>query len=155
MSSITWSGDRLIQRVGKNEEELGKVTWDGGSEMFVLWLKDTCGVLGVDGGYMRGDEFASMADAKEKAAFTVSASIMHWIWIRKSVKDQVSSELEVDWKTISSEIDGDVKRSAVRGMVAKYLDTLPVGDLRKWGKRIAEGTVVGLLIDLIKKLPGL
>ena len=62
MSSITWSGDRLIQRVGENEEELGKIAWDGNSGMFVLWLKDTCGVLGADGGYMRGDEFASMVE---------------------------------------------------------------------------------------------
>ena len=53
MSSITWSGNQLIQRVGKSEGELGKVAWDGNSETAVLWLKDTGGVLGAQDAYIR------------------------------------------------------------------------------------------------------
>ena len=85
MSFVTWSENRLVQRVGNSEEELGEVAWDESSGTFVLWLRDTCGVLGAEGGYMRADEFASIADAREKAKSAPSVFIMHLIWMRKSV----------------------------------------------------------------------
>ena len=119
MSSITWSGNQLIQRVGKSEGELGKVAWDGNSETAVLWLKDTGGVLGAQDAYIRADEFASMCDAKEKAASAPSAFIVHCLWMRNSVRDQVTDVLENKWEAISSELDGDAKRNAIRERVVE------------------------------------
>ena len=75
MSSIIWQGDRLFQRVANDEEELGYVSLENDSGTYVLWLKDTCGVLGMN--YIRGDEFSSMTEAKAGAAVSPSAFIMH------------------------------------------------------------------------------
>ena len=152
LSSILWSDDRLIQRVGNREEELGKVAWDESAGMVVLWLKDTFGVLGPERTYIRGDEFSSMYEAREKAASSPSAFLMHCLWMRKSVKDQVADEVDKNWDGISSELDGDIRRKAVREKLAEYFDALPVEELRKWGRRIAEGLAVGVLVDVIRSL---
>ncbi len=68
MSSIVWDGDNLIQRLGRNSAELGHVKFDQDSSKVVLWLRDIRNVFGVNGGYVRGDEFASMSEAKKLAA---------------------------------------------------------------------------------------
>ena len=43
MSGIRWSGNRLIQRVRGQEEELGYLELEPESTTCVLWLKDTFG----------------------------------------------------------------------------------------------------------------
>ena len=57
MSSVTWNGDKIMQHVGADDAELGYISLDNASGTYVLWLKDTCGVLDLNGGYIRGDEF--------------------------------------------------------------------------------------------------
>lgn len=81
MSSILWDGNNLIQKVGDNIEELGHVKFDEHSKDYVLWLRDTRGVLGSNKGYIRGDSFPSMEDAKQHAASSVSARIFHHMWM--------------------------------------------------------------------------
>ena len=152
MSSITLNGSRLMQRVGSRTDELGYLHWDASSETCVLWLKDNCGFLGLGGGHIRGGEFASMEDAKSKALSSPSAFIMHWMWLRTSVQDQVADELEKNWDEITSELEGDLKREVVRARVTDYLGRLPVEDLKKWGGKIRDGIIVTALVSLIGTL---
>ena len=81
MSSVVWDGDNLIQKVGGNLEELGHVKYDESSNQHVLWLKDIRDVFGTHKGYVRGDSFPSMKDAKQHAAFSTSASLFHYMWM--------------------------------------------------------------------------
>lgn len=150
MSSITWSGDRLVQRVGQSKCELGMVAQEDGSDSAVLWLKDTCGLLGLNGGYFRADEYASMRDAKANAACSPSAFIMHWIWMRSSVVDQVTNELEENWEIIASKSGANAEKKSVCNQVAEYFRKLPLEEIREWGTQIAKGTVVAALVDLVK-----
>ena len=85
MSTITWQGDTLIQRVSSlgMQDELGYVARDDQSGKYVLWLKDTKRVFSADGAYIRGDEFASMADAKRNAASCTTATIFHRLWMAR------------------------------------------------------------------------
>ena len=86
MSTIVWDGDNIFQKVGENVEELGHVKFDGTSNTVVLWLRDTQHVFGVNGGYVRGDEFPTMADAKRSAARSVSARLLHQMWLAALAK---------------------------------------------------------------------
>lgn len=81
MSSLIWDGDRIFQKVGKDIEELGHVKIEPNSGKAVLWLRDTRDVFAVNGGYVRGDEFATMADAKRGAAMCASANLLHLMWL--------------------------------------------------------------------------
>ena len=81
MSSVAWDKDNLVQRVGSNSEELGHVKYDENSNQYVLWLKDTRAVFGSNKGYIRGDSFPSMQDAKQSAAFSTSARLFHYMWL--------------------------------------------------------------------------
>ena len=86
MSSLIWDGDSIFQRVGKDVEELGHVKIEPNSGTAVLWLRDTRDVFAVNGGYVRGDEFASMANAKEGAAMCASATLLHQMWLAGLLK---------------------------------------------------------------------
>ena len=81
MSSVVWDKDNLIQKVGGNVEELGHVKYDQHSNEYVLWLKDTRDVFGTNKGYIRGDSFPSMKDAKQNAAGSKSAFLLHYMWM--------------------------------------------------------------------------
>ena len=81
MSSVLWDGDNLIQKLGREVEQLGHVRLDENAGVYVLWLKDTRGVFGPGGTYVRGDTFPSMKDAKRCAASSVSASLFHHMWL--------------------------------------------------------------------------
>lgn len=81
MSSVIWDGDNLIQKVGGHIEELGHVQYEKNSNEYVLWLKDTRDVFGNNKGYVRGDCFPSKVDARQKAAFSTSASLFHYMWM--------------------------------------------------------------------------
>lgn len=81
MSSVVWDGDNLIQRVGGDVEELGHVKFEPSSNRHVLWLRDLRGVFGVNNGYVRGDSFPSMRDAKQHAASSTSAWLFHLMWL--------------------------------------------------------------------------
>ena len=68
MSGMSWRENRLIQSVGDKQGELGYVERDGSTGGYVLWLKDHDGVfLNPAGSYVRGDEWATLHEAKEKA----------------------------------------------------------------------------------------
>ena len=154
MSSITWNGDRIMQRIGNDAEELGYVGLDNNSGTYVLWLKDTCGVLGPHGGYIRGDEFASMPEAKDKAPLSPSASIMHYIWMRRAAKRQVIEALDEHWDEISSELDSDIRKETLCARISEHLAQLPIDEIKKWSERIRDGLVVNVLVELIKNLLG-
>lgn len=47
----------------------------------MLWLKDTRDVFGIKSGYVRGDSFPTMEDAKQKAASSTSAFLLHFMWM--------------------------------------------------------------------------
>ena len=81
MSSIVWDGANLIQRAAGKTEELGHVKLDPISNEYVLWVKDSRHVFGVGDGYVRGDSFAALQDAKRKAAQSTSARLFHHMWL--------------------------------------------------------------------------
>ena len=81
MSTLVWDQDNLIQKVGDNIEELGHVKRDHNSDTYVLWLKDLGDTFGVNRGYIRGDSYPTMKDAKQLAASSVSARLFHHMWL--------------------------------------------------------------------------
>ena len=95
MSSVVWDSDTVLQKVGKNIEELGHVKLDPNSNTAVLWLRDTQNVFGVNGGYVRGDEFPTMTDAKENAADSMSARLLHQTWLAGLVKSGKAGRVAV------------------------------------------------------------
>ena len=154
MSSITWNGLKLVQRLGHDSEELGMVRPDDTSSGYVLWLKDTCGVLDLNGGYIRADEFPSLDDAKSGAALSSSAFIMHYIWMRIIAKRRTLEALDEHWDDIASAIPHGIDRDALRDRVSKHLDRLPIDQIRQWGTRIRDGVIVSALVELIRSFPG-
>ena len=81
MGSVIWDANNLIQKVGENLEELGHVKYDEHSNTHVLWLRDSRDVFGVNKGYVRGDSFPSMGEAKLHAASSTSARLFHFMWL--------------------------------------------------------------------------
>ncbi len=154
MSSITWSGMKLVQTLGHDSEELGVVRLDDTSSRHVLWLKDTCGVLDLDGSYIRADEYQSLDDAKNNAALSSSAFIMHYIWIRRIAKLRTMEALDEHWDDIAAAIPYGINRDAVRDRVSKYLDRLPIDQIKQWGTRIRDGVIVSALVELIRSFLG-
>ena len=152
MSSMTWRDDRtIIQRAGNEAEELGYVELENDTGFYVLWLKDTCGVLDLSGGHIRGDTFSSMEDARQRATLAPSAFIMHYMWLRNSVSSQFMGALDNDWERIAPELGADVEKESLRSRIAEHINQLPVGTLKEWSQKIAEG----LIIALISKFLGL
>lgn len=99
MSAIEWKGNSLRQRVGYHHEELGYVAFDQISKSYVLWLKDICDVFDTNRGYIRGDEFSSMAEAKQNGALSMSARLFHYMWmvnVRKESKQDRKDERKVE-----------------------------------------------------------
>ena len=152
MSSIHRSEKLLMQRIGNRTDELGYIDWDPNSESCVLWLKDTCGVLGLRGGYIRGESFESEQYAMDNAMSSPSASVMHFLWIRFAVKEEIDDAISENWDEISSELSGNIQRKFVRDKVAEYLNGVSVDELKKWGKKIRDGVVVSAIIELTKRI---
>ena len=152
MSSITRQGNRLIQRAGNDVEELGYIGFDQNTN--VLWLKDTCGVLNLNGGYIRGDEFTSMEEAKKNAASSPSAFIMHYIWMRRSIKAKALVTVNDNWEEISISIAQkiQVNKEAMTDKISEYFDKIPIEKIKEWSKKISENLLVSMLIELIKTL---
>ena len=152
MSSITWKRNHLIQHAGEHDEELGYVKCDENSEKCFLWLKDTCGVLGSNGGHIRGDEFSSMSAAKQKAASSPSAFILHYIWMRNVVKRETIRALDDHWDEISPNLPHGASKDDLRDRIDKDLEKSPIEKIRVWGEKIKDGVVVGAIIELAKRL---
>ena len=154
MSSITWKGSHLSQHVGKFDEELGHIAFDPNSKTYVLWLKDTCGILGLNGGYIRGDEFPSGASAKEKAVSSASAFILHHIWMRNVVKQETIQALDDHWDDISSELPNDANKDDLRDRVGRYIEQLPIAKIKIWAEKIRDSVIVSAILELAKRLLG-
>ena len=154
MSAITWQENRLIQHVGTHDEELGYVDFDENSGTYVLWLKDTCGVLDLNGGYIRGDEFPSMTAAKQKAASSPSASILHYIWMRNVVKRETIQALDDHWDEISPNLSQDTSKEDLRDRIGRYVKQLPIEKIKVLAGKIGERTIVGAIMEVVKRLLG-
>ncbi len=154
MSAITWKEEnRLFQHVGTHEEELGYVAFDQKSKTYVLWLKDTCGVLGLNGGYIRGDEFPSMAAAKEKAASSPSAFIFH-MWMRDVVKRETLRALDDHWDEISPNLPHDASKDDLRDKILRHLEQLPIEKIKDWAGKIRDNVIVSTIMEVAKRLLG-
>ncbi len=94
MSTIRWQGNRLIQGINSkdSEEELGKVEFDENTQTYVLWLKDTLNFFNTSYGYVRGDEYGTLDLAKKQAANSVSARLLHLLWMMPRTKREIK-----DW----------------------------------------------------------
>ena len=150
MSSITWNDNRLMQSVGTNNEQLGHISLDENSGTYVVWLKDTCGVLGLNGGDIRGDEFGSMEEAKSDAASSPSVFIMHYIWMRAILEQQLTQALEENWDEIAPELEEDVEQQTVRARLIEFLDQAAVPVLTEMSKKIAENVIAKTLVEIVK-----
>ncbi len=81
MSDMNWQGNRLIIR--EKQGELGYIGLDENTGTYVLWLKDHDGVfLNPPGSYIRGDEWATLSEAKKNAPHSASARLAHLVWIK-------------------------------------------------------------------------
>lgn len=65
MSSVQWKGNRIMQAVGGQTEELGYLQREVDRDVWVVWLKDTRGVFGGGAQYVRGDEYPSEKEARD------------------------------------------------------------------------------------------
>ena len=136
MSTMTWDGNRIMQQVGRNKEELGDIRFDENTKTWVLWLKDAFGVLGLNGGDIRGDEYESDEEAKDKAMVSPAAFIMHYIWIRRVTKRQIIEALDEHWDEISSKLDSDTDKETLLNRVAAWWDKLSTFKMDEWVKKI-------------------
>lgn len=83
MSGMHLLNDRITQSLGDEREELGYIGYDRQSKTYVLWLKDIEGdILGNPGGYVRGDQWNSLEEAREMAMQSPSAMLLHMKWLR-------------------------------------------------------------------------
>ena len=76
MSMVVWSGDKLIQAVGDTRAELGYIKLDESTGRYVLWLK-----AHGTGHYVRGEEFNTQREARQRAAISSAASYAHMSWL--------------------------------------------------------------------------
>ena len=67
--------------MANTEENWGNVKYDENLNEYTLWLKDIRDVFGNNKGYIRGDSFPSMKDAKQHAALSMSARLFHYMWL--------------------------------------------------------------------------
>lgn len=152
MSSITWKGNYLFQHMGKHDEELGYVKCDENSRKCFLWLKDTCGVMGSNGGHIRGDEFPSMAAAKQKAASSPSAFILHYIWMRNVVKRETIRALDDHWDEILPNLPHDTSKDDLRHKILRHIEQLPIEKIKAWAGKIRDNVIVSAIVELAKRM---
>ena len=156
MSSIIWKGDYLSQHLRDYEGELGYVKLDQNSNTYVLWLKDTFGVvMGTPDAYIRGDEFPSMVVAKQKAALSASAFILHCIWMRNVVKKQTLQAVNDHWDEISTKLPSDTNKDDLLDKLRKYIDRLTNEKVKDLGEKVATSVVVQTILELLKNPPSL
>ena len=152
MSSVTWQGNRLIQNAGDHVEELGYVSLDQNTNTYVLWLKDTCNVFGLNGGYLRGDEFPSLASAKHNAAFSTSANLVHHMWMiklgRESKKERKHVLEWIDERLASGDI-------LTKSSFLSYMDNKAKMDRKFDVFNMVLGVILGILATLIYEHSGI
>ena len=167
MSAINWQGNRLVQRVASRgkEEELGYVQFDAPSGKYVLWLRDTRSAFGMNGGYVRGDEFDSLKDAKENAASSMSARLMHHMWMAGDTQLPVSlpeartivikavQNMQINQNSLGIQIsDSDVRKA--KEEVEKAEPTLLAKIFKEWLPSAFTGLSLAKLLELISNWRG-
>ena len=83
MSSIRLEGEKLLQRHRDSVAELGHIEYDKRTHKFVVWLRDSHDAFRMNRGYVRGDEYDSMTEAKAQAAASTAARLMHLLWLSR------------------------------------------------------------------------
>lgn len=159
MSSIVWEGNKLIQRVGSDSDELGFVGVDESSGKYVLWLNDTIGVYARKPGepvYIRGEEFRSLEDARENALNSPAATIMHMLWLRNGIRQAVREALEENWDRISPELGNNASKDTLLDAADVTIQQAPktllkrvAGLVESIGNMAQSGTRV---LELLKSL---
>ena len=166
MSSIIWDGNRLIQKMGGEETELGYIGFDENTETYALWLKDHNGAFVAKGSYIRGDTWNTLAEAKEKAAGCSSAFLTHLMWIKSldfrygflamqyddpdlermaknHIKDAISKELGYEVQDLRdvarAGIIDDIMRTTIRGADFVIADLTHDNNGVYWEAGFAEG----------------
>ena len=152
MSSIYWSDNRLIQRVGGHEEELGNIAFEQSSKSYVLWLKDTFGVTNTAGAYIRADEYSSMDVAKSKALTAPSVSIWHLVWMRGVVKREAEQEIDNNWEEFSANADTVPIKEILRDRLRSHLDRLPVAKIKELFKKVGRELFTLAIVEIVKRL---
>lgn len=162
MSVIFWRGDALIQRLSSRgmQDELGYIAPEGDSGRYVLWLKDTKGVFGVNGGYIRGDEFESISDAKQHAAGCASASIFHRLWMvrntglpvsvpeAKTIVIQTVENMQLNQNSLGIQVaDADV--ALVKERVEEAEPSLLAKIFKEWLPSACTSLGLGALVKLL------
>ena len=132
MSGISWSGNRLIQRVRDHEEELGYISLEPNSGDCVLWLKDTFGVATTAGAHIRADQYSSMDVAEALALNSPSVFIWHLIWMRGVLKREAEQELDDHWEEISASAESASVKEGLRDRLRAHLDRLPCDKVQEW-----------------------
>ena len=151
MSGVSWSGNRLIQRVRGQKEELGYIELDPNSATCVLWLKDTFGVASTAGTYIRADEYPSMAVAREEALNAPSVFIWHLIWMRGAVKREAEKEIEDHWEELSAGVENALEKEGLKDRIRAHLDRLPSEEIKKLFKEIGAAAFREIIVEAIKR----
>ena len=152
MSAITLSESRLIQRVGDQEEELGRIELDANSNTYVLWLKDTFGVANTAGTYIRADEYPSMAVARAEALNAPSVFIWHLIWMRGLVKLEAERVLDDHWEEISEGFECVLEKESLKDRIRALIDRLPVEEVKELFKNVGTSALVQVIAKLVERL---
>ncbi len=88
MSGMRWEDDgKIVQELRNQKAELGYIGHERDTGKFILWLKDPEGIFGNKAGYIRGDEWDSLDEAKQRALDSTSARLAHFMWLQ-SLKEQ-------------------------------------------------------------------
>ena len=147
MSSVVWDGDNIIQRVGSHIEQLGHAKYDESSNDYVLWLKDTRGVFGNNKGYIRGDSFPSMKDAKQNAAFSTAAGLFHYMWMEGLRDDGKENNQDVVQAVEDAEKGKPVTESTLKEEMRIIKASSKMQEIRGY----IIGRVIGLVVGFILK----
>ena len=150
MSRITWSENRLIQQVGNQEEELGRIELDANSQTCVLWLRDTFGVANTVGTYIRADEYPSMDIARAEALNAPSVFIMHLIWMRGVVKREAEQVLDDHWEELSESVEEIPEKEGLKDRIRAYVDRLPGDKIQELFEKVGTAALKQVIDELIK-----
>lgn len=110
------SGNRLTQGIRDCEEELGYIALEASSGRWVLWLKDTFGVVNTAGAYIRADDYPSLGVAKSNVLEAPSVDIWHRMWMRGALKREAEKALEDHWEQLGAKGDAPSKQSVMDGL---------------------------------------
>ena len=114
-----WEGNRLLQGVGSTNAsaELGYVRYDEHSKQYVLWLKDYEGdFVGNPGRYVRGDTWNSMEEARQGAAQSPSAFLLHLKWMHSLDRSFCFMAMEFGDRQLDRIVSDHVKPAIQRSL---------------------------------------